>query len=366
MSVVISTVKFKEMLNRVVKCAGNDGSKVITQFVGIKADDMGLRLYTTDDKNYFRVSTDYVTVDGNIDISVRLEQMIALTNKLTTEKIELSVSDGVLSIRANGKYKIGVELDGQGNILKFPDISESVDTTSNGFKEVNSIEVADVVSSAKQALATNYTYPILTNYYAGKCIIASDGEIVAKLNYDLFGGEYVIEPKLMGLIALMGDNLKLYDLGYALYFESNDCRLYHRYNQDAEQYPSKEFIACCEDFNVAQSDINKYSMKFRVKEILDALDRVMLFSNTTSTPIQLEFSNDGLKLSSEDSAGVEEVSKHEGSFGETFKCRIDGTLFENQLRAYPEVIVDIRFGADTNIKFISENYTFVISLLNQK
>lgn len=364
MRAILSSVKFKEMLNRVVKCAGFDSSSVITGYLGIKTYQIGLKLCTTDDINDFSVSTSNVEVDNEyMDITVPLDKIVPLISRITTESITLSVENDVLHISANGKYKMELAVDGQGNLLKMP--VESPEILNVGFKEVSKADIIKIVDGAKQALAKSYEYPILTNYYVGERVIASDGFIVARLDCNLLGGEYVVSPKLMSLLALMDDNIKFYDLGNVLYFESNNCRIYHRYNADAEQYPSKEFNDVCDEYNVGESEHNKYGIKVRVKDMLEALDRVMLFTALENNPITLHFTDGYIGLASDNDTGTEIVREYEHKIESRktkFECIVNGALLVNQLKAYPESIVDIRYGADNNIKLVCDDYICIVAI----
>ena len=101
----VVTSRMKEAVNKAIKGAGFNNLIPITSMIGIKLSAGKLRLLTTDMTNTLCIIIDKVS-GVDMDITVDADKFGKLISKTTSEDIELLVIDDVLSIKANGTYKI--------------------------------------------------------------------------------------------------------------------------------------------------------------------------------------------------------------------------------------------------------------------
>ena len=100
----MNTVKLQEMVNRAVRGAGMDKTDPITASMAIRLEAGQLTLITTDNSNTLYIKEKVTGEDFYCVVEV--EKFNKLVSKLTSENVTLEVSDFILTIKANGTYKI--------------------------------------------------------------------------------------------------------------------------------------------------------------------------------------------------------------------------------------------------------------------
>ena len=182
----IKTDILKDLVNKASKGIAVDKLIPITNFMCIKYDSEKFTIITTDSTNYMYAEQSLVydeqkLIDCEDDFYavVNTDIFTKLISNITSEYIILVIADNVLVIEGNGKYKIPLSLDEDGSVIKFKDPMKDVGLTDD-LIHINTNELRSVVKALKPSLYTrDNNIPVLSKYYFGDCVLASDKEQVS-------------------------------------------------------------------------------------------------------------------------------------------------------------------------------------------
>ena len=167
----LKTEILRDMLNKAVKVCSFNKMLPLTGLVEIETGSAGLALKTTDGITTMVITErieglepSRVTVDANI--------ITALINKITTEDIELIISDSALTITGNGVYNLEIRVDESGEIVKLPAINQELANSAN--KEFDFKGIVERLNICKSAIAGGEDGGELKNYYLKNIIAATD------------------------------------------------------------------------------------------------------------------------------------------------------------------------------------------------
>ena len=205
----IKTEVLKELVSKVSVGVGGNKFIPITELIGIKTNAGGIQLSATDATNYLFVNGG--EYDGEeFEATVYAEPFIKLVGKITSEDIALSIIDGNFVVRTNnGTYTIELPLDENGEPIKYPDPREKVDESSISHIKLDTVD--KIIRLAKPALATTLERPVLTNYYVGESVFATDGSIVTEYKENLVEKPVLMSARLMDIIgSFTGDTVDVF------------------------------------------------------------------------------------------------------------------------------------------------------------
>lgn len=350
----IKTIKLQEMMSKLMKGVGNNKLIPITSLIAIKVVSGKLTLVATDATNYLYITNEI----GGEDFYAVVEADLfsKLVARMTSEFIELEITDNSLLVTGNGKYNLALPLDEDGLIVTYPDpVSALTNTTNLGVISLATIKSA--INTVKPALATKMDNPCYTGYYFGDSIIGTDTFKVTSLTTPVFD-----EPKLLSseIVDLLGvntsDNIEVYSDTNKLVFKTDECTVYGvqlPYLDDFQIEPiksllDKEFESEC---------------KISRATILQLLDRIALFvGQFEAGDINLAFTSDGLQVSTTKSSGTETIQYAESSNHKDFECMVDIDLLRTQIKAQVSDIITLCYGDDTVLKLVDTNSVSVVAL----
>jgi len=357
----IKTKEFKELVSKVSIGIGGDKLMPITELMCISNRDGKVTLITTD-------ATNYVYAEGNnedkndFDVVIFAEQLVKLVGKLTSEYITFEIEQDNLVISANGKYTVELPLDENGEFIKYPNPREDMDTNVKPV-EISIDDIKKAIQIAKPSLATTLERPVLTNYYVGDTVFATNGVFVTEYREKLFDTPQLISAKLMDIIGSFTANKAtvMIDDKY-IYVTCGDVAVYSKVNDDVDEYA----LDSVTQFISTQFD---HSCKVNTSEFISVLDRISLFvSKYDNDAIRLTFDKDSIAISnvksgSNEAVGyVEKKSKSKKKF-EAFEVYINAKMLMDQLKAYVGENVTVEYGTDFAISLVSEDTTQIISLM---
>jgi hypothetical protein len=104
--------------------------------------------------------------------------------------------------------------------------------------------------------------------------------------------------------------------------------------------------------------------KFPKSTLLNLLDRLALFVDTyDKNGIYLTFTNDGIRVSSKKSSGVEVIPYSDSKNFTPFTCCIDIEMLRSQIKAQTTDMIELWYGTDNAIKMVDGNVTQIVALL---
>lgn len=358
----IKTEVLKELVSKVSVGVGGNKFIPITELISIKTNAGGIQLSATDATNYLFVeSGDY---NGeSFEATVYAEQFIKLVGKITSEDTTLNIVDGNFVVRTNnGTYTIELPLDENGEPIKYPDPRESVDDSKLSKIQLDTVD--KIIRLAKPALATTLERPVLTNYYVGESVFATDGSIVTEYKESLVEKPVLMSARLMDIIgSFTGDTVDVFIGDGFIEAYCNGTEVYSKLGDSADEYATesvKKFVA---------TEFDNWC-KVRKADLLSALDRIALFvSKYDNQAIHLTFDRSNIIVANV-KAGSEEiveyterkVNKGAKKF-DPFDVYINVQMLAEQLKAYDGEVVTINYGTDFAISLTSDTTTQIVSLM---
>lgn len=353
----VVTSRMKEAVNKAIKGAGFNNLIPITSMIGIKLSDGKLRLLTTDMTNTLCIIIDKVS-GVDMDITVDADKFGKLIAKTTSEDIELIVIDDVLSVKANGTYKIPLIADEEG-LVTFPALSETKGKTTN----VKLTSIMQAYNINKSALAKTLENPALTGYYCGDMVISTDANVITFNDFKMFEQDepLLISPQLMQLLTLnKQEDIKLITDKTLLTFIAVDMVVQGAVMEGIEDFPADDVKAYLDEAFTSSCKVPK-------DLLLATLDRLALFIEPyDKNGAYFTFGRKGINIHSKKDASTEIINYVESKNFEPFMCCVDIPMLKEQLQANPDDTVKICYGNENALKIESGKVTQVIALLEDE
>lgn len=356
----VVTSRMKEAVNKAIKGAGFNNLIPITSMVGIKLSDGKLRLLTTDMTNTLCIIIDKVS-GVDMDITVDADKFGKLISKTTSEDIELLVIDDVLSIKANGTYKIPLISDEDG-LISFPDISN--------LSEIKEVDCKTKLSSVmqayninKSALAKTLENPALTGYYCGESVISTDANVITFNQFKMFDIEnpILISAQQMQLLTLSTkEDIEVYIGKTDVQFVTEDVVIDGALMEGIEDFPAEEVNAYLGEAFTSMCKVPK-------DLLIGILDRLSLFIEPyDKNGAYFTFTRKGINIHSKKDASNEVINYVESKGFEPFMCCVDIPMLKEQLQSNPDDTVKIYYGNENALKIESGKVIQVIALLEDE
>ena len=354
----LDTTTLKDLVSKAIKGAGLDKSITKTTMLEIYQKDKRLRLMTTDMNNTLYVFTD-VTDKTEFYAVVYVEQFANLIQKLTSETVTLDVKDAVLTVKANGTYKIELPLDDDGEAVQLNktmlDITEPMQTT-----EISLATVKTILETCKASLSVdnNKNEACYGNYYISDKAVTTNGATVCCFDAPIFDTPVLLAPATLELLNVFTDETieTLTDASHVL-FKTRNLVLYTHVQNEIEKY-------AIDAVNAFVNESFEYSCDVAKSALLPLLERIELFvGEYDDNAVTLTFTDTGIDVSSIKSSGVESIEYVEATNVKPYTCKISVVLLIAQIKANKSDVLHMQFGNDRSIKFVDGKMTQVIALM---
>lgn len=357
MELKIKTYVLQNLLSKAVKGASMNKMIPLTNLLSIRVKEGTLTVTTTDATNYLYVGVKDEDND-DFEVVVVAEIFVKLISKLTSEYVELSVADDILTVVGNGEYKIELPLNEEGNLITYPDPTES-------FKPVTELTVSRddiqrILMTAKASLSTETSAICYTGYYIGSRVVTTDTEVMCGINKDLgFSAKPILVfPSTMDLLDIMTDaEIKVFlDDNNGIMFVTEYCNV------------CGKLMDCVDDFQIdviselLEQDFPS-SCTFSKTEFLQVLERVALFVGVyDKNCIYLTFTENGLLVQSKQTNSSETLKYASLSNFKTFTCVIDVEMLKTQIKAYSDDRIELQYGRENAVKLVDGDTVQIICL----
>ena len=363
----IRTAVLKSLMNKITKGASNDSLFPITSLISLALANNTLTLITTDNTNQFKaniaISEEDVKEASDFYTVVNVNTFAKLIDKTTKEFIELNVYDNYLEFKGNGIYKLDIAVDDKGEVIRFLDVD------SIAFEkeyDINLKDLQDAIKTAKASTLKTKDTLLLTGYYIGNEIVATDRQLVCKINKQLIGESILLSSELANLLLLL-DLDEIFECKLKINSENGLLFVTNKYIIYGIQLEGKDIF----ESNVIGAVDNLTSLAYESSvsidknDILSALDRLSLFINYyDDNSIKLIFDEKGVTLQSLQTNATEFVNFKEVEKCVPFECFINVNMLKSQLKSLVFDNVNLLYGGQKSIQ-INENYvSLVIALLN--
>lgn len=364
----LKTSVFRDMLNKAVKVCTFNKMLPLTGLVEIEFNEKGISMKTTDN-----ITTLIVTepVEGLEPVRVVVDASIitALVNKITTDEIELVISNSSLTITGNGVYNLEIRVDESGEVVVLPAIDQEL--ANKAEKEFDFKGIAERLSICNSAIAVGEDEKELKNYYLKDVIVATDQTKVSTVtNVDAmkddelfireeFGGYLISLGFIKAKYIVSGEKLVIVGENFVL---STTMIL-----EQSENFKNSTLLGVkgLLDYNY----VNR--VKLKKAEILDLLDRAGLFiSEYDNKSINFTFLDNEVKVTNLKGTCDEVLTYEEKALAENF-VEITAVLniewLKQLLSVLPGEVIEFQFdNTDRAIKIVDGNITQIISIMGSQ
>lgn len=350
------------MVSRAIKGCSNNKDVPMTGFMSIELVDHQLILTTTDASNYLFIFEDKVEGE-DFEVVVQADTFAKLVAKTTTENISLELNGEELTVTGNGKYRILLPLDAEGQLIKFPKPLDDIDLKSGDYNkyDVNLTTIRTLLTVNKPALAPQADIqltPQYTAYYVGESVVSTDSYKICGTAIKLFDEPVLITAPMMDLLDVMNEEeITTYINGNTIVFTTKDCIVYGKSMEGIDTYKIDAIQGLLDLDFPSDCTVSK-------GEILQALDRLALFVGPyDKNGITLTFTKDGLMLSSLKSSGTETVEYRASNNFKEFSACINIEMLQTQIKSHILDDIQICYGLDTALKIIDGNVTQIVAFI---
>ena len=361
--ITLNTEQFKDALTRAIKGAGLDKLIPITSMIAIKVENNQLTLITTDASN-----TLYITQEVNASTFyavVYVEQLYKLITRITTDVVKLDVKDSVLTVKANGDYKLALPLDENGNAIVFPEDDNTFINTVKPDSDISPATIKQILATNKSSLAvvtpgknSKDDSTCYTHYYVGDSVITTDREQLCRLDVSVFDDAKLISAQTMELLDVMrGDKIDIYITDDALVFATKDCTVVAHEAEGLDEFDIESITAFLDEEFTSSCEVSKSAL-------VSLLERISLFVGPyDNNAITLTFTKTGLEVSSAQSDGVEIIEYSASHDFKPYTCQVSVERLLSVVKANASDTVQIQYANEQSLKIVEEKVTQVLALM---
>lgn len=354
----IKTMKLQEMVSKVILGASNDKLIPMTQLIQIEVKDNTLELTTTDATNFIKVKENNIEID-DFYVVVSADTFAKLIMKMTKEEVELTLTDNALIVKGNGEYKLEIQLDEDGNLIKFPDMFHKHELCEENKQTIKKETITKILDTNKAALAVTMEIPCYTGYYFGKDVISTDTFKICALDTHIFNEPVLISSSVMELVKVFDSEVvDVYMLENGIMiWKTDNIEIYSQQLDGIDNYAVDAISSLLDSDMENMCVLNKNSL-------LNMLDRLSLFvSPYDQNNVKLTFTDNGIICTSKQSNGSELIQYNDkDTEHRPFECNIDIVMLSTQIKAIPTETFELWYGLDNAIKVVSDDITQIISL----
>lgn len=360
---ILRTEDLQKVSNILLAAVDPDSLVTATEVVELKVENEVLTLSATNWEYYIRIKLPiYEDIDFHATVSAIT--FLKLLTKITTEIVELKISDNSLIIKGNGEYKLPMIQEGDG-LLSIPSIEISNETNRFNIpgKTLNSI----YVYNSRQFAMGNIINPIQSSYYIDEegAITFTTGATVNKFTLPS-SIKLLLTSKLVKLFKLfknddevsfiIGQDPSSNGIQTKVRFISNDIELTSILSMnDVQKFPVQA---------IRDRAFKTYENTIVVnrEELLQSINRLLIFSDISSKTYGVfEFSNDSVIIKDGDKINSEKV-KYSNIIGlsENYICKIYFNDIKLVLDTTNDEYINLSFGDQQALVFSRNNIYNVI------
>lgn len=303
--IVVKADVLKEAVKKADTVAGKDSMQPFTEVIMFRiVDDGTMQVRSTDRDNILTVNTKVIEATPNTVMTLRVDQIKPLLDKLTNTKvITFIVEDTLVTLYTeNGTYKLQQALDlTTNNVIQLPEIDNSIPFENTiAIDKDKFLPYLEAVMPLVEKMPTDNSY---AGVHIGDCISTANGNdtsLVMENLQPIFGRPLFIKSSTVKELISMRASDKIHvgfgelngRVTYCFYVD--DYRLFSIEKDGMDEYPLddiRELIS-----------LTKGSMfSIKKEQIMGALDRLSLFfvSGLTRQVIDIEVANGKITIANE-------------------------------------------------------------------
>lgn len=345
---ILKTKKLQEVCSKILPAVESSELSSILDTLQLKTVDKVLCLSVTNKEYFVEVKLD-ITDEVDFHATVSANLFLKLVSQLTAEDIELTVSDNVLNVKANGSYKIPLIFEGD-NLMELPVIS--ISNVVKEFDIPSGILNSILNYNTKELDKGTISRPIQKFFYVDEkgAITFTTGACVN--SFELAEPvKILLNKRLVKLFKLFQDCSVHFKLAYDAVEGSSDII------QTKVQFAASDIvitsILSCDDSMLSQIPVNAirgradniypYSVVLSKNDLMATLGRLMLFTSSSS---EIDLKQNILFVFGSDSVTVSDIK---GENKEVLKYLNKESGIVDEYRANLD-IMDLKLTLDTCVE----------------
>ena len=345
---ILKTKKLQEVCSKILPAVESSELSSILDTLQLKTVDKVLCLSVTNKEYYVEVKLD-ITDEVDFHATVSANLFLKLVSQLTAEDIELTVSDNVLNVKANGSYKIPLIFEGE-QLMELPVIN--IDNVVKEFDIPSGILNSILNYNTKELDKGTISRPIQKFFYVDEkgAITFTTGACVN--SFELAEPvKILLNKRLVKLFKLFQDCSVHFKLAYDAVEGSNDIV------QTKVQFAASDIvitsILSCDDSMLSQIPVNAirgradniypYSVVLSKNDLMATLGRLMLFTSSSS---EIDLKQNIMFVFGSDSVTVSDIK---GENKEVLKYLNKESGIVDEYRANLD-IMDLKLTLDTCVE----------------
>jgi len=357
----VNSKELEKLLTKIIPAVPTRTPMAILENFLFQIRDGVLTIIATDLEISMRSSINIVSED-NISIVVPARLTHDVIKSLGDTTINFSITDNgkINLVTDNGEYSISYQSDEEyPEIPVFPTDADEINEISiNGLELKNAFDTTSFAMS-KEEMRPAMMGTLLEFEEEGLRFVATDGHRLSNLLKKTIKSEteitdkYVLPEKAISVLQKILDDkdIKMYMSNTHISFKLNDIELITRLI--SQKYPEYRSVIPLE---------NEYNLKFKTKELLSAIKRMLLFSATSSTRrVKFSITENNIEISAEDI--------DMGNSGkENIMCEYDGTPIDIGFNAQyvNDILSHILSEEEIIFKLHSANKAVIVVPVKQK
>ena len=353
---ILKTKKLQEVCSKILPAVESSELSSILDTLQLKTVDKVLCLSVTNKEYFVEVKLD-ITDEVDFHATVSANLFLKLVSQLTAEDIELTVSDNVLNVKANGSYKIPLIFEGD-NLMELPVIG--ISNVVKEFDIPSGILNSILNYNTKELDKGTISRPIQKFFYVDEkgAITFTTGACVN--SFELAEPvKILLNKRLVKLFKLFQDCSVHFKLAYDAVEGSSDII------QTKVQFAASDIvitsILSCDDSMLSQIPVNAirgradniypYSVVLSKNDLMATLGRLMLFTSSSSEidlkqNIMFVFGPDNVTVSDikGDNKEVLKYLNKESGIVEEYKANLDVMDLKLTLDTCVEPSLTLSFG----------------------
>lgn len=359
MKVKLQTKVLQDLLAKAMKGVGG-GTLMRTQWLGIKVKKNILSLTAWDGKNYLTVAQAEVPCD-DFELTVTAETFNKLIAKTTKEEVELIVNDKYLEVKGNGKYKLELPVNEEGELDIYPEITFDKKGADKGTVKLS--EIKQVITNCKVALAKTRERIYFTGYHFDEVVLTTDSNRGAFVANNLFDQPVLLPDEVMQLLAICDDeDIKFFKKGNQMLFETSNVTILGYEVEGADVYPAEALLGLYEKEFPSNCLIS-------CSTVLEVLDRLSIFLDAKQPEVTLMFTDKGIQFVNKEGSINELVTYETSSNFKAYECRIDPTHLKEVITARGLANIKVHYGLTGDfecLKLGEEKVQHTISIIEDE
>lgn len=291
----MKTVKLKEICNTLSNFVQYVAIRPITDLVCLVAKDNMLYIGCTDIDNATIVAT--IECDKTFGSTVvKLSDLSKLVKATTVDDITLEGKEDYLEFKGNGKYKLQIQLDENGDKItlpiQMPSMGEPKHVENIGFVYKRNDSFIDKSGTLPFAFDVYYCDGVHT--------VTTNNICIASTNYNTQISE--INPYMMKSLQALPKEFDISEVNGGYRIDADCYRAYYK-TEITHDFPVDTVMPLVTNIDVYHDTVN-----INKKDLLSAIKRESLFKTAISTPkIYLTFGDSSITIENAEKTFYEEI-----------------------------------------------------------